>query len=36
MFKHGFAHFVKVGCLGFVAFVFRMLDIVIIMSDFHP
>jgi len=22
--------------LGFVAFVFRMLDIVIIMSNFHP
>ena len=28
--------FVEFGCLGFVDFVFRMLDILVIMIDFHP
>ena len=36
VFLHGFAYFVEVGCLGFVDFDFRMLDIVVIMTDFHP
>ena len=27
--------FVEFGCLGFVDFVFRMLDILVIMINFH-
>ena len=28
--------FVEFGCLGFIEFVFRMLDILVIMIYFHP
>ena len=28
--------FVEFGCLGFIEFVFRMLDILVVMIYFHP